>query len=65
MTGTIKGSDSDGVMPLAPADAQRDETLADSAPTEIAKSHDHYVRSMSIGRSFIARYRRIFAALAK
>ena len=33
MTGTIKGSDSDGVMPLAPADAQRDETLADSAPT--------------------------------
>ena len=65
MTGTTKGSDSDGVTPLAPAEAQRGEILADPTPTEIAKSHDHYARSMSIGRSFIARYRRIFAALAK
>ena len=65
MTGTTKSSDSDGVTPLAPADAQRAEPLAESAPTEITKSHGHYARSMSIGRSFIARYRRIFAALAK
>jgi hypothetical protein len=30
MTGTTKSSDSDGVTPLAPADGQRGESLAES-----------------------------------
>ena len=53
---------------LAAAGMERGDTVslhAGAGRIELTKVDDRYTRSMSIGRAFIARYRRTMAALAK
>ena len=53
---------------MAAAGIERGDTVplqADAGRMALARVDDRYTRSMVIGRAFIARYRRIMAALAK